>query len=419
MRIKMKRQTGSNHKNIKQQNRLLILKLVAVSQPVSRVDLAHRTGLTKMTVSNIVSGLLEQEFLEEKTASPETEGAPVQGRPPILLCIGPRSPFICGMLIKRGLCQIIMADLGGKIHDMVSHEYEGGIQAEDLFGMLLKGFHTLKSRNIREIAAVGIASVGPVNSAEGIILNPPFFYKIENVPMAERIRSATGLPVFLINDADAGALAEKLYGVGKEFSNFTYIHFMNGIGAGFVLENKLYQGDFGQCGEIGHTSISFTGPMCACGNRGCLELYASVENMRRRMRELSYLYESSRLLILEEPSWSDFVDNANSRDALALAVLDEFCGYVSHALVNLLNILNLSVIIVGYDANTEGTVLEQMLSNKISVGVLASKYKPITVLRSGFRGDAPLVGSAAAAADKIFGGELNLFQDEDTGEEGK
>lgn len=411
----MQRQTGSNHKNIKLQNRLLILQLIAADQPVSRVDLAHKTGLTKMTVGNIVADLIEENMIEEIVPDGESESTAPQGRPPILLKISSQSSAICGMLIKRGFCQVILADLSGLILSSVSKEYPGYVGIDDLYQMLVTCFWDLKAGCSREIAAIGIASVGPINSTTGMILNPPEFYGIENVPIVARIQDETGLPVFLINDADAGALAEKLYGIGRKYKNFTYLHFMNGIGAGFILENKLYRGDFGQCGEIGHTTINFSGPRCSCGNRGCLELYANVDRMRERAKALSHLYKGSALLTKENPDWNDFVDNANRRDTLALAVLDEFCEYVSFAMINLLNLLNISLVIVGYNANAEGTAVEQLLSDKIALRTLGSRYKPIVFRRSCFLGDAPLIGAIAAVADKIFSGELKLIEEKEEG----
>ena len=207
-------------------------------------------------------------------------------------------------------------------------------------------------------------------------MNPPYFYGIENFPITSIIHKITGLPTFLVNDANAGALAEKLYGIGKDIPNFTYLHIMNGIGSGLVLKDSLYEGDTGQSGEIGHTSINFAGPQCACGNKGCLDLYANVDNMRQKVFELSPFYPASPLASVSHPTWYDIVDCANRKDALAIIVIEEFCSYVSYALINTLNLLNIATLIVGYDSSLNGFIIEDDYDSEFRY-----KGKPIPALQ--------------------------------------
>jgi len=228
------------------------------------------------------------------------------------------------------------------------------------------------------------------------------------VPIASIIAQISGLPAILVNDANAGALAEKLFGLGRKLSNFVYLHIMNGIGAGLVLGDKLYNGNVGQSGEIGHTSINFSGPKCVCGNKGCLDLYANVEGLRARISEHSVLYPQSPLAGLAVPKWRDIVDAANRRDPLAMLALDEFCSYITFSLVNAINLLDLSNIIVGYDSESPGTIIESILQQKISKAILSSNYRKITVSHSAFGGDAPLIGAIAEIVDRIFTMRLPL-----------
>ncbi len=400
--------TGSNIQDIKLQNRMLILKLIATNHGFSRVDLAKVTGLSKMAVGKIVSELITCGMVNETERTIPLSGTSAYGRRPIMLTMSQNSPCICGMLIKRGLCQIVLANLDGSIFEQINIEYIYLENKDNLIEILKDAFLELKKRTNRRILAIGISSLGPIDSSKGIILSPPYFYGIENLPIASIMEEITSLPTYLVNDANAGALAEKLYGIGKNISNFTYLHIMNGIGAGFILHNTLYNGDSGQSGEIGHTSINFSGPKCDCGNTGCLDLYANINSMRNRIKELEPFYKNSPLLKLAEPSWCDFVDSGNSGDSLAITILDEFCSYISYALVDTLNLLDLSNIIVGYDSNTNGMIIEKILERKISKSILSSKFREITLLHSGFDGNAPLIGSIATIADKIFSKQLSL-----------
>lgn len=183
---------------------------------------------------------------------------------------------------------------------------------------------------------------------------------------------------------------------------------MNGIGAGFILNNSLYDGDSGQSGEIGHTSINFNGPQCACGNRGCLDLYANLDNMNARILELRDFYPHSFLLKHSPASWSDIISAGNSHDALAINILEEFCTYISYSLATALNLLNLSTVIVGYDSADENTIIESLLQNKLNRLVLSARMTPLSIIHSSFNGDAPLIGTIALVAAKIFSGKLVL-----------
>lgn len=402
----MQVQTGSNFQDVKLRNRLLVLQLIAVYKATSRVDLAKATGLSKMTVGNIVSELIADGLVDGTETTEPATGS--YGRKPIVLRIAAHSPCICGMLIKRGLCQIVLAELGGTVIEQADYPYSSLDSAQDLIEILCKGFRALGQRTSRKIIAVGISSLGPIDSETGTILSPPYFYGIENVPIAAIIEENTGLPTFLVNDANAGALAEKMFGSGQPLSNFIYLHIMNGIGAGFVLHDQLYIGDTGQSGEIGHTSINFSGPPCACGNTGCLDLYANIDLILRRIDELSPLYPRSGLAGKRGLGWLDIVHAGDRQDYLAVTVLEEFCSYIAYSLINSLNLLDLSHIIVGYDSISSSSIIETILQQKISKAVMSSGYRRIAVTHSSFGGNAPLIGAIANIANMIFTMKLPL-----------
>lgn len=143
-------------------------------------------------------------------------------------------------------------------------------------------YEKLFSRARRPLIGCGISCVGPVDNKSGYILNPPNFYGITNVPIVSILKNVTHLPTFLIHDADSGALVEKLYGRGIPYDNLIYIHIAYGIGAGFILNGKLFSGFSGRSGEIGHTSINFHGPVCSCGKRGAWNYMPASRKCRKR-----------------------------------------------------------------------------------------------------------------------------------------
>ena len=404
----MSAQHGTNLTNIKENNRALALRLIATEQSVSRADLARNMHLTKTTLGNIVSELIAKDIICEY-ATPVGDADTALGRRPITLDLSPSSPLVMGMLIKRNLLSVILADLKGAILDQLNCEYESA-DAGTLVSALMDMYHTLRARHNRRVLAIGISSIGPVDVRSQKILNPANFWGIHDLPIAAVIEEKTSLPAFLIHDSSAGALAEKIYGSNaKDLDNLLYLHIMNGIGVGYILKGKLYDGDLGQGGELGHMSINFSGPLCSCGNNGCLELYANLPAMNQKVKSLRSIYKGASLLSPDSShTWTEIISAASSMDFLAMAAVDDFCNYIAFALKNVIRLMDIRHIIVGYDSSSYTTVLENTLEIKLNSG-LSEKDGRIRVEKSHFNSNAPLIGSIAVVTDKIFSGEFNIF----------
>lgn len=405
----MNTQHGTNLTNVKEKNRALALKLIATEQSVSRVDLARKMHLTKTTLGNIVSELIEKDMISEYSSQEKTSELSL-GRRPITLDLSPTSPLIAGMLIKRNLLTVILADLKGNVKAQSNYEYQTMDEAT-LIDKLLKMYKQLSSGQSRRIVAIGISSMGPVDTVRKMILSPSAFWGIHDVPIGSIISEKTGLPTFVIHDCSAGALAEKLYGnKTNPYSNMIYLHIMNGIGAGYILHGNVYEGDPGQNIELAHTSIQFGGPKCTCGNTGCLSLYANTEQMNEKIHMLQETYPLSGILPRKPHySWEEIIGAASAGDFFAISAVDEFCTYLVCALRNTLNLLAIHHIVVGYNASDPTSILEDVLSSKLNTQAPNTFTQPITIEKSTFGGDAPLIGAIAVVADKIFHGELNIF----------
>ena len=400
--------SGISIKGLKQKNLSLILKLIAVHPGVSRIDLAKTTHLTKMTVSNIVSDLLDHGIIYEDETSAGF-GQPSNGRTPTPLRLSPQAPKAIGVLIKRGILRIVLGDLSGNVLDDITVRPTSALTSDELLAIILNGIDQLISRNNSRILGIGISSIGPLDVQTGVLLNPPNFYEIQNFPVVEQVRHHTHLPTFLINDGNAGALGEKMYGIGKTIPNFLYVYLKHGIGSGLVLHGELYNGDRGQSGELGHSTINFAGPQCPCGNVGCLEMYANIRNVRNFIRQQHSLYPNTHIQDPSQLSLVEIIDLANQNDALAVSALNEYCNYLSHAILNVLNTLDLSCVIVDYESNVKGTVLENLILRKIQPRINSERFQSLHILRSQFHGHAPLIGALALVADNVFHERLDIL----------
>ena len=395
---------GSNLRDIRLKNRAVILELVVTEKQVSRVDLSRKTGLTKTTAGKVVSDLIDENIICETQTDVSDNGL---GRKPVYLDISPCSPCVCGMLIKRGLFSVIFADYKGVILAREDYKYNHSITADSLVEILLRLYSKLKSVCDRKIVAVGISAIGPIDVVKQQLANPPDFFGISNLQLPKIITNKIGLPTSIIHDANAGALAEKVYGNPSRPDDFIYVHIMGGIGIGYILKNQIYNGTSGMSGEIGHTSINFDGPLCHCGNTGCLEMYANMNKVNEKIRYMKKIYPACSILPESESpyTWREVVDAAEKSDFFALSALDEFCGYVSQALANVINLLDINHVIVGYDSSPEERTIVKIISEKLNSQMGIANNHTISVEKSVFGGDAPLIGSVALITNKFFEGE--------------
>ncbi|MBQ7915301.1 MAG: ROK family protein [Firmicutes bacterium] len=398
----MSSKSGANQQTVKAANRGLVLEQVLNKHVVSRAEIARTLGLTKTTLTNITNELIAEGILTEVNP---VENVPGRGRRAIELGLSENAPKICGVMIRRGSWRVILADLTGQIIKSVDYFYEGLVTPAFLEIKLKEMLAEIMADHHQRILAAGIACLGPLNIKLGRLLSPQqFFTEPEDFDIVSLVESATGLKAYLCNDATAGALAEKLFGQGKNEENFMYISTLNGIGAGFYLENKLYNGETGQNGELGHMSINFMGPQCSCGNRGCLELYADVQRILNSNPQYHQLFPGHTLLEKKHVTILDVMDFLENEDPLAMDVMSRYCQYLACAVSNLITQLNINRVILAGAPGMHSHFMEEMLAYMINQKTFVTKYCPITVVRSDFGCDSPLYGSVGVVLEKIFRG---------------
>lgn len=397
---------GSTNKDVRILNRGLLLQQIATRDGVSRVDLARLTGLTKTTITNVVGELLEGGFLVEHTV--EHENAQSAGRKPVLIDISPTAPLIIGILIRRQRLDFSVGNLKGELLEHLSHNYSGLIHPEDLVETVLNAYHSLRKNRPGRIAGVGVSTIGLLDTNRGTILNPPRFFSHPcELDIISALEQQIDVPIFFMHDTSASVLGEKIYGENS-LSNFIYVSTLGGIGAGLMLDNKVYTGDLGQSGELGHMSIDVHGPICSCGSHGCLELYANLQSLTDGLHEYESLYPTHPLMRCEHPPFGDFVDLANRGDFLCTSLLRRYCAYLASALASIVNLLDLGVVVLEYESASNGGIVEKLLESEINRRILAKKYRHVQVRQSRFGSRLPLVGTLAIVSARVFSGDLTL-----------
>jgi glucokinase len=205
--------------------------------------------------------------------------------------------------------------------------------------------------SVAGLKGLGICSAGWVDSERGIVPAAPQLPGWRNVPLTKIMQERTGVRAWLENDANAAALGEHIFGAGKKARHLVYITVSTGIGGGIIADGKLYGGAKGSAGEIGHTIIDPAGPLCGCGNYGCLEALASGTAIARRGEEAAASGESPQLAALKqkgEPITAEsMAAAAMAGDAASKEIFAEAGRFLGIALANLVNLLSPELILIG------------------------------------------------------------------------
>ncbi len=259
-------------------HRSLLIQQLFREGPASRADLARTTGLTRVTVSDLVGELVGEGLVEELGAP---AGARV-GKPPTLVGLAPDATHIIGLdLSADDRMTGAVVNLLGQVR--ARHEIEiAGAQGEAAVQLVHRLASELIAMTDRPVLGVGVGSPGVVDAAGTVIDAPNLAWT--DTPLSTSLAEALGVPVFVANDANTAVLGEHTFGQTGD-GGLMVLRVGIGVGAGLVLEGSLLHGHLGAAGEIGHVTVDPGGEVCACGRRGCLETILAAPRLRRRLAE--------------------------------------------------------------------------------------------------------------------------------------
>lgn len=251
-------------------------------------------------------------------------------------------------------------------------------------------------------AAVGIGFGGPVDHRTGLIRRSHHTQGWEGVALGKEMYSATGLPTFLENDANAAGLGEARFGAGQGADSLLYVNIGTGIGGALVIGGRIHRGAHSNAGEIGHVVINpWRGPVCTCGQRGCLEALASGNALgqaaQRRLQEAPNADSSLAALSPDEVTGSSVGEAAQEGDSLALEIIGQAAEYLGLALAGTANVLDPEMIVIGGGVSELGELLLQptreAFQHYATPPVAANTA--IVIAQLGY--DAGVIGAAAVA----------------------
>lgn len=344
--------------NLKNLNKHAIIDLIRfTSGGISRVGISRRMGLTRAAVSAIVDDLKKVGLVRE------TEGAYPSGRRPIELEINPELGHVIGIDMGATHALLILADFSGKqIHEIEVplNINEGPIPClEKVVGLVERLLHEARI-DISIISAIGVGVPGPIVEKEGMVSGPPIMPGWDRYPIRDHLQDVWKRPVTLNNDGELGAVGEWAYGAGRGEHNLAYIKVGTGIGAGLLLDGQIYRGATGCAGEIGHITIDENGPLCTCGNRGCLEAIAGGGAISRKAMESVKSGQRTQLTEMVKNgqlSVADVMNAARHGDHLAQRITAEAGMHLGTAIANVVNLFNPSMVVVGGSVGQIGDLL--------------------------------------------------------------
>jgi len=334
--------------NVKSFNKHAVLDLIRFSTVgLSRSDLAEQMGLTRSAVSLIVNDLLQSGVILEA----ESRSAP-SGRPPIVLEINPDQGLVGAIDMGATHTSIALADFTARILQEIEYPFDikrgPEICLEEANRNLLKLLES-QGLSLSDLAAVGVGVPGPVIKEAGMVISPPIMPGWDHFPIRATLEKTWGCPVTLNNDAELGALGEWAYGAGRGENNIAYIKVGSGIGAGLILNKQIYGGTTGAAGEIGHLTIEENGPLCDCGNHGCLEAFAGGHAIAKQGQLLANSGKRTLLSNLppEKITAHQVAEAARRGDIHAQQILRRAGTFIGIAIAGLINLFNPSIVIIG------------------------------------------------------------------------
>lgn len=258
-------------------HRALLLQELFRDGPASRADLARSTGLTRVTVSDLVAELVGDGLLDELGAPAETR----VGKPPTLVGLVPDATHIVAIdLSPDDRMSGAILDLAGEVK--ARHELAlAGAKGPDAVALLHRLATELIALTDRPILGVGVGSPGIVDATGTVVDAPNLGWSGE--PLADGLKQALSLPVYVANDANTAVLGEHTFGEADTDGGLVLLRVGIGVGAGLVLGGALLHGHRAAAGEIGHVVVDPDGERCACGRVGCLETLLAVPRLRQAL----------------------------------------------------------------------------------------------------------------------------------------
>lgn len=378
-----------NRDLIRSINRSILLNVIKTEGEVSRVALAHMTGLSPATVTTITGQLIQEGLVFEKATGDSTGG-----RPPIMLALNPRGGFVIGIKLMEGMAVGAITDLNASILakdaiDLPDTQVNTSVETlVTLVNRLVQQGGIKK----KQLMGVGIGLAGVVDFAQGIVKqNPIFGWK--NVNLRELLETRMRVPVYIDNDVNTLTLGEKWLEPGKPEDDFIVITLGRGIGMGIVINGQIYRGKGGGAGELGHIMVDPNGPLCNCGRRGCLETLLS---------DRALVAEAQQKVSADVRDLDSLIARMKAGDQNAALIFTRAGKLLGHQIANLVNLFDPKLIIISGEGIRMGDVFFSAVRSTFNEGVMPGLAEDTEIRVNSWGDDIWALGAASLVIAEIF-----------------
>jgi N-acetylglucosamine repressor len=383
-------------------NTRLVLRTIYDLRKISRADIARETGLTRATVSDVVAELIDEGLVEEIGTGPSAGG-----KPPILLGAAEDGRHLIGVDLASDEFRGAVVNLRGEIRHQVTlplHDRDG----EEALALASELIDQLVAVAEQPLLGIGIGSPGLMDATNGVVRRSVNL-NWHDLPLRELLEKRHNLSVYVANDSQVAALAEYTFGGGPGVDNLVVIKVGHGIGAGIVLQGRIFHGETFGAGEIGHVAVVENGERCRCGNLGCLETVASTRAILSRARELAENDPGSQLnRYADSPEGITMVTLCQALaggDAGVQGLVADVGRYLGMIAANLVSVLSARRIVIAGTVACLGSPLLEVVRQEMMKRALSIIAEEAEIGLSSIGSDIVILGASALVLNR----ELGLF----------
>ncbi|MGB9521551.1 MAG: ROK family protein [Anaerolineales bacterium] len=369
-------------------------------------DFSLITGWSKAKTFQVLHHLIDDKLIIQTG-----EAMSIGGRKPRLICLNQNLGYLVGIDIGATSIDVVISDVRGRILQRINEAADVRLKPELFLNRCIELVHQVAATQgcqPDEILSIGIGVPGPVDFARGILVAPPLMPEWENFPIREYIRRAFPQALVVVdNDVNIMALGEKWAGDGKNIDHFLFVKIGTGIGAGIISNGRIHRGSTGCAGDIGHICVDKNGPVCKCGNVGCLEAMAAAPSIAEKGLQaaisgsspfLKQIMENNHGVIRPE----DVNAACREGDQAALEIIRESGQMIGDVLASLVNFFNPSHIFIGGGIANFGNHLLVAIRRVVLRRSLPLATTHLSINYSRIAADAGVFGAIALAMEHLF-----------------
>ncbi|MEU6882268.1 ROK family transcriptional regulator [Streptomyces sp. NPDC046712] len=387
-------ETPGSQTSLHRANLERVVRAVRMAGSLTQAEIARATGLSAATVSNIVRELKDGGTVE---VTPTSAG----GRRARSVSLSGDAGIVIGVDFGHTHLRVAVGNLAHQVLaeeseplDVDASSAEGFDRAERLVTRLIEATGIGRDK----VVGVGLGVPGPIDVSSGTLGSTSILPGWSGINPADELSGRLGVPVYVDNDANLGALGELVWGSGRGVKDLAYIKVASGVGAGLVIDGRVYRGPGGTAGEIGHITIDESGPVCRCGNRGCLETFTAARYV---------------LPLLQPGHGTDLtmervVQLAREGDPGCRRVIADVGRHIGSGVANLCNLLNPSRVVLGGDLAEAGELVLAPIRDSVSRYAIPSAARQLSLAPGALGGRAEVLGALALALSEM--GDSTLLE---------